>query len=148
MSNLEILVKDEDRWSIAEGENEDGPFIVRFRPHLQSFAETKDYNKRLIIMWPYESEDNAMMPNDTDTKLMEAVENNLVEALENDVLTVLAFVYTGQNQKEWHWYTLDIAETSKRINEALADFDKLPIELEMEDDENWNEYKAVIEGAE
>ena len=134
-------------WTDAEGENNGTPFILRFRPHLQDFISTNKYNKRLTILWHYNSDDSSLMPSDKEMELMEDVENALVDILEDDVQSILAFVYTGQNQREWYWYSTDINETGKRLNEALSKFDKLPIELSSDDDPGWTEYYTVLEGA-
>ena len=64
---------------------------------------------------------------------MQNVEDALIDSLESDLQSVLAFVYTGQNQREWHWYSSDVKETGKRINAALSEFDGLPIELSAEE---------------
>lgn len=71
----------------------------------------------------------------------------MVDILENDLQGILTFVYLGQNQKEWHWYSSDIVGTGKRVNETLSHFDTLPIDLSPDDDPDWSEYNAVIEGA-
>ncbi len=146
MENLKKLITDDDTWTGAEGENGDKPFLLRFRPHLQDFITTNKYNKRLTISWNYDSADSSLMPGDDELELMQDVEDALVDTLEKDIQSVLAFVYTGHNQREWHWYSCDINETGKRLNEALADFDQLPIELSAEDDPEWREYNAVLEG--
>ncbi len=148
MENLKQLITDGDTWTGAEGENDGTPFLLRFRPHLQAFITTNKYNKRLTILWHYKSDDSSLMPSDAQMEQMQDVEDALVEKLESDVQSVLAFVYTGQKQREWHWYSTDINETGKRINEALSDFDELPIELSAEDDPKWNEYSAMLEGVE
>jgi hypothetical protein len=145
MDNLKKLITDDDVWSAGEGENEGTPFILRYRPHLQDFIATEKYTKRLTIIWQYESDDELLLPNDEDIDLMQEVENALVDSLENDLQCVLAYVYVGQNQKEWHWYSSDIKVTGLRLNEALDEFDQLPIELSSDDDPNWEEYKAVLE---
>ena len=147
MENLIRLVNEKDLWTVAEGENEETPFILRFRPHLKDFTATKKYNKRLTVLFPYASDNSSLMPGDEETELLGKIEDALVEILEKDVQAVLAFVYTGQNQKEWSWYTTDISETGKRLNEALSVFDKLPIELIVEDDPDWNKYNSVLEGS-
>jgi hypothetical protein len=147
MDNLRQLITDGDTWTSAEGENDGAPFLLRFRPHLQDFIATNKYNKRLTILWQYNSNDTSLMPSGKEIELMEDVENTLVNTLESDVQSVLAFVYTGQNQREWHWYSIDINETVKRLNEALSNFEELPIELSAEDDPDWSEYNVVLEGA-
>jgi len=121
--------------------------MLRYRPNLQEFIATAKYNKRLTIIWQYDSDNSALMPSDEDVALMEDVENALLAIFENDVQAVLAFVYTGQNQNEWHWYSADIEETGNRLNEALSAFDVLPIDLSSEDDPEWAEYLAVPESA-
>jgi Family of unknown function (DUF695) len=149
MNNLNSLVTDNDIWTIAEGPvNGDANFLLRFRPNLQDFIATKKYNKRLTIIWNYEPVNSSLMPNDEDTALMTDVENALVDILENDLQAILAFVYTGDSQKEWHWYSSDIGETGNRLNEALSNFDVLPLELLSEDDPDWNEYNEVLESTE
>ncbi|WP_132055690.1 DUF695 domain-containing protein [Pseudocnuella soli] len=147
MDNLIKLVNENDLWSVAEGENDGTPFLLRFRPHLNDFIETKKYNKKLTIALPYISDNDSLMPTDEETELFSNIEDALVDVLENDVQAVLTFVYTGQNQKEWHWYSTDINETGKRLNDALSNFDRLPLELTAEDDPDWNEYNSVLEGA-
>jgi len=147
MDHLKLLVTDNDMWSAGEGENDGTPFILRFRPNLQAFIATGQYNKHFIITWPYESDNTSLMPDEEELDLMTAVEDALVDIFENDVQCVLAFVYTGQNQKDWHWYSKDITETGNRLNTALSDFEVLPIELASEDDPDWAEYNAVLAGA-
>src|SRR5687767_8228812 len=129
MDNLKQLITDGDTWTGAEGENDGTPFLLRFRPHLQDFIATNKYNKRLTLLWHYNADSSLLMPGDDEMELMKDVEDAMLDTLEKDVQSVLAFVYTGQGQREWHWYSSDIKETGKRINEALSDFDKLPIEL-------------------
>lgn len=146
MGNLIQLVNEKDLWSVAEGENDGIPFLLRFRPHLNDFIETRRYSKRLTVLLPYDSDNDSLMPTDEQTELFRNIEDALVDILESDVQAVLAFVYTGQNQKEWHWYSTDINETGKRLNDVLSNFDRLPLELSAEDDPDWSEYNSVLEG--
>ncbi len=143
-----MLTTDNDLWTGATGENEGSPFILRFRQNLNGFIATQKYNSRLTITWSYDSEDETLLPSDNEMELMGAVEDRLVVVLESDVHSVLAFVYTGQSQREWHWYSTNVEEAVNRLNSALADFDALPIELSVEDDPEWSEYNAVLEGSE
>ncbi len=38
-----------------------------------------------------------------------------------------------------------MAATGKRLNEALSNFDALPIDLSAVEDPEWSEYNAVLE---
>ena len=84
MDNLKLLITDQDMWTSAEGENDGVPFLIRFRPNLQQFITTKKYNKRLTLLWNYDSTSISLMPDEKEMELMEEVENSLVYTLEND----------------------------------------------------------------
>ena len=71
----------------------------------------------------------------------------MVDILEEDIQAVLAFVYTGQNKREWHWYSSNIDGTETRLNEIISEFNKLPIELSAKDDPNWTGYNEVLKSA-
>ena len=137
MNNLKSLITDEETWTSAEGESDGVSFLLRFRPNLQAFIATNKYKTRLTLIWNYESENTSLMPSEKTIEMMNKVENALIDILENDLQAILAFVYLGHNQKEWHWYSIDITETEKRLNEALSYFDVLPIEFSSEDDAEW-----------
>ncbi|QOW09883.1 DUF695 domain-containing protein [Kaistella flava (ex Peng et al. 2021)] len=147
MKNLESLITDQETWTSAEGSNDGVIFLLRFRPNLQAFISTEKYNERITLTWNYDSDDSSLMPTEKEMELMEKVENSLVDVLENDLQAILSFVYLGDNQKQWHWYSSNVEETGKRINDALSDFEILPIELSSEEDPKWSEYNAVIDGA-
>ena len=147
MKNLESLITDQETWTSAEGANDGVIFILRFRPNLQAFISTEKYNERITLTWNYDSDDSSLMPTEKEMELMQKVENSLVDVLENDLQAILSFVFLGDNQKQWHWYSSNVKETGKRINDALSDFEILPIELSSEEDPKWSEYNAVIDGA-
>jgi len=144
---LARLLEENDRWLGLEGEHDDLPFLLRVRPQLQPFLDTGDYPHHLTVRWPYDSDNNEGMPSDETLELLEEVEDTLQEAFEHDLQCILAFVYTGHHHHEWHFYTRDVAETGERLNEALGEFDELPLELSAEEDPEWSDYKGVMEGA-
>ena len=146
--HLRALLTVADTWSMAEGENSGTPFLLRFRPHLHPFIDTQRYTQRLIILWNYDSEEDHLFPTGDDLDLMEDVEGKLIEHLEAQAQTVLAFVYTGQNRREWHWHTSDVLVAQERVNEALSYFERLPIELTVEEDAQWEEYLSILESME
>ncbi|AMM50219.1 hypothetical protein TH61_02185 [Rufibacter sp. DG15C] len=148
LAHLKALLTEEDTWTMAEGESSGTPFFLRFRPHLQDFVNTQQYTKRLIILWNYTSEDDYLFPTPEDADVMADVEEKLIEKLEEEAQTVLAFVYTGQDRREWHWYTTDVAAAQEQLNEALHQFDQLPLELTVEEDADWDQYLSILESME
>jgi hypothetical protein len=76
---------------------------------------------------------------------MDKMEDLLVHVLETDIQAILAFVYIGNNQKVWYWYTRNKDETIRRINDALREMEKLPIEIFLTFDPDWDEYNSIID---
>src|SRR5687767_7899466 len=114
-----------DSWKAGEGEIEGTPFIIRYRPFLQNFADSGLYHHRMEVVWLYQSSNEALMPDEEDHDHMREVEDLLVNAFEKDQLAVLAFVYTGHNQQVWHWYTRDLKTAGLRMNDALKGWEEL-----------------------
>ncbi|MDR6513706.1 DUF695 domain-containing protein [Chryseobacterium camelliae] len=148
-NDLKMVITDNDKWTISEGENDNKPFLLRFRPHLQPFCKIGLYNIRVALFLIYESDNPECLPSDGQFELFKELEDKLIENLESDLLAVLAFIYTGNNQKEWHFYTHQIDQFETRINNILDQFSyDNYIELQVENDPSWNEYQSVLSGAE
>ncbi|WP_289640980.1 DUF695 domain-containing protein, partial [uncultured Muribaculum sp.] len=54
----------------------------------------------------------------------------------------------GDDERNWIFYTRSIHIFEKKINEALADFDLLPINIYTENDPDWQEYDEMREASE
>ena len=76
---------------------------------------------------------------------METVEEALRKAVEKDKLAILTGVYTGGGEKVWVFYTRTTRVFGERLNEALADFELLPITIYTELDPEWEEYQDLYE---
>jgi len=76
---------------------------------------------------------------------MKNFEDMLIETLDPDRLAILAFVFTTNGTREWNFHLSNVSEVSIRINKALSTVQKLPIELIVEDDPNWNELRQVLQ---
>jgi hypothetical protein len=148
MQNLKLLVTKNDTWSNSEGENEGIPFLIRFRPHLQKFEQSKKFNYRVLIEWNYNSKSKSQMPDDIEINSMRKFENSLVKHLENDLQAVLSFVYTGGGRREWNWYSQDINLTQDRLDKVLSTLGPLPVKIMSFDEPNWDEYNDVLRSVE
>ncbi|PWK78155.1 uncharacterized protein DUF695 [Mucilaginibacter oryzae] len=136
----------DDTWVAIEAVSDDNiPLLVRYRPNLTNFFESGIYLQRMDITWNYEATDSSLLPPAEEMVLMEQVEDALVDMLEADHQSILAFVFTGENERWWAWYTTNIDIAGERLNDALADFDELPINITVTDDPEWDEYFGVIE---
>lgn len=134
-----------DTWFGLEGTDNDHPFLIRGRENLQAFQQSGFYTERIDIVWEYQSNDDSLMPEHADVLLMEQVENALVEHLENDFQSILAFVFTGNNQRVWYWYTKNVQQAGSRINHVLMHFKQLPIQILSEPDPDWQTYHDILD---
>jgi len=135
-----------DSWFNSEGEYEGMIGLIRGRDKLFNFIESGIYNDRLEIEWKYNSPDNTGLPTDQDFELMSNFEDVLIENFEHDLHSVLSFVYTWNNSKTWFWYTKSVHDFGERLNNALTDFDTLPIKIKRIHDPGWNEYLDMAQG--
>jgi len=135
-----------DSWISLEFSTDGGlPVFVKFRPYLQNFIDTGFYNQRMDVIWAYNPANESLLPHEADLDLMEQVEEALVNMLEQDNQTILAFTFTGENEKWWAWYTTNVDIAGERLNVALAEFEPLPVTISVEEDPDWDEYNGVLE---
>ena len=140
---MDIPSAETSAWNIAEGESEGKPRLIRYRPDLESHIGSPDYSQRLVKIWDYEPENASGMPSDQQSEEMKSVEDALVDALDPDRIAIFAFVLTIPGSREWHYYVSDIGEVGNRINSALSSFPKLPLHLQVEEDPEWEQMRAV-----
>lgn len=134
-----------DKWFTALSEDDEGRLVtINGREELAEFMESGKLKERVEVTWKYEG-DAQGMPEEETAELMEKVQETLKKAMEKDKLSILTAVYTGGNQKIWVFYTRTVRVFGERLNEALASFELLPIEIYTEVDTDWEEYKDMYE---
>lgn len=135
------------QWWTAPAESDDGKLImVTGRSDVEKFRTNPRFNVRAEITWRYTATPSGM-PDVVTSRLMEDVDNALRECFDKDPVAVLTGVYTGDGQRNWVFYTLSVNIFGRKINEALAPFDLLPIEIYTENDPRWEEYDEMSQSA-
>ena len=134
---------DKGEWWTAPTESESGKLImVTGRRDIESFRSNPKFKIRVEIKWPYES-DSSGMPDLPTSTLMEEVQDALQTVFTKDPVAVLTGIYTGDGQRDWIFYTLSTHIFGRKLNEALAPFDLLPITIYTENDPGWEEYDEM-----
>ncbi len=134
-----------DNWFTALSENEEGDMITIYgREDLEEFIASGKFKERVEVTWKY-SPDTKGLPSNADAELMESVEAVLRKAMEKDKLAILSSVYTGGGERIWVFYARTARVFGERLNEALKDFELLPLSLYVEKDPDWEEYKDMYE---
>jgi len=132
-------------WWTAPTESENGRLImVTGRKDIEKFRSNERYKIRIEITWRYTGDADGMPDKETST-LMEQAQDALQQALAKDPVAVLTGVYTGDDQRDWVFYTISTNIFSKKLNEALAPFPMLPLTVYAENDPGWEEYYEMAE---
>lgn len=133
-----------DDWFTALSQADNGQLVfVTGRLHLDAFRQTGALKVRVEIVWPYQP-DAEGMPDGTDAELITEVEPLLRRTMERDKLAILTGNYTGAGHKHWVWYTRHLPSFGKRLNECLAPFPTLPLQIHCEEDPDWEEYLDML----
>lgn len=136
-------MEENDNWWTSPAESDDGRLImVTGRRNVAKFRENPKFCIRVELTWPYNG-DSAGMPDEPTSTLMEAVQEAIENTLKKDPVAILTGVYTGAGERNWVFYTLSTHIFGKKINDALADFDLLPISIYAENDPGWEEYDEM-----
>lgn len=141
-------MKEELDWWTSPTESDSGRLVmVTGRKDVAKFRNSGKYKIRAEITWKYPG-NHAGMPDEPTARIMEAVQDALTETFEKDPVAVMTGVYTGDDRRDWVFYITSVHIFGKKINEALAPFDLLPITIYTENDPDWCEYDEMREASE
>lgn len=132
-------------WWTSPTESESGRLImVTGRRDVDTFRNNPKFNIRVEVTWRYQG-DKSGMPDEATAQLMDEVQAALQTAFTKDPIAVLTGIYTGDDERNWVFYTLSTHIFGRKLNEALASFDVLPIVIYTENDPEWGEYSEMKE---
>ena len=139
-------IKISNEWWTAPAEAENGRVIlVTGRRDMENVMATGKYIYRVEVTWPYDGDDKGM-PNYRTGRLMGEVHDAMAALFDADPsAAVMTGVYTGDGQRNWVFYACSLHIFQRKINEALASFDLLPLEFHAEEDPDWLEYREMRE---
>lgn len=134
-----------NEWWTAPAEADNGNLImVTGRRDMDAVRDTGKYVYRVEITWRYGGEKQGMPDYKTST-LMEKVTDAMQAAFDADPVAVNTGIYTGDDVRNWVFYARSLHLFEKKLNESLAAFDKLPLEIEAFEDPEWEEYAEMRE---
>lgn len=132
-----------DEWFTAVAEDDNArTVVISGRSGIEKFKESGKFNDRMEITWTYGGEG---MPDDVTAQLMEEVSDALKKTVEKNKLAILTGVYTGGGKRIWVYYTRHNGAFGEALNQALAPFPQLPLNIYAEKDPGWDEYAEIAE---
>lgn len=132
-------------WWTAPTQSESGRLImVTGRKDVRKFRENPRFSIRVEVTWRYGGEADGM-PDIATSRLMEQAQEALTQCFDKDPVAVLTGVFTGDDERNWVFYTLSTNIFGRKLNEALADMPVLPLEIYCENDPQWEAYDEMSE---
>jgi len=138
------MIEIDDRWFTAEAKNEDKPVLLRGRGRLHSLMGIKSHPNLLRIRWSYDADKKNGMPSLDVLKKMSVFEQVVFEALEKEPLCIFYSIYMHNGIKDWSAYCSDLEKMNEEISAALVGHEKYPIELLVDQDPEWADYKSML----
>ena len=140
-TNMEL----NDTWFGIQSSLNGKPVIVRGRDHLKNFKKSGNYSHLVELTWKIENPTDNGIPTPDENLFMGEIEDALIESLECDLQSILTIVHTTNNERTWIFYTKSVSEFGKRLNDTLSNYRKIPIEMETEEDADWELYSGILE---
>lgn len=132
-------------WWTAPAEAENGKTIlVTGRKDIAKFRNNPRFSIRIEVTWRYEGDNNGI-PLASDAQMMEEVTNLLQAEFERDPVAVMTGIFTGDNERDWIFYTLSSHIFGRKLNEALASLPLLPLTISAENDPDWEQYDEMAQ---
>ena len=133
-----------DTWFGLESSLDGNPVILRGRDHLNNFKKSGIYSNLIELTWKMENPTDNGIPTPKENIFMGEIEDALIESLEYDLQTILTIVHTTNNERTWIFYTTSVSEFGKRLNNTLSNYRRIPIEMETEEDADWDLYSEIL----
>lgn len=131
-----------DEWFTALAEDEGGnTIIIGGRDNIEEFRTSGKFKNRIEVTWSY---NGNKMPEDEEAKLMESVGDALRAGAEKNKLAILTGIYTGGGKRIWVFYSRHTGAFGEMLNDALAQFELLPITIYSEIDTDWDDYLGTL----
>jgi hypothetical protein len=118
--------------------------IFRYAKELSTSFDRACQPVRIIIVWRYQSESGQ--PISEDHQRMNQLEDMLESVLKDDGFATLALVSTGEDLREWTYYTKSETEFMARLNYAIAGVTEFPIDVHTASDPDWDMYERFKAG--
>lgn len=136
-------MKISDEWWTSPTDSENGKLImVTGRRGVEPAIETGKYTDRIDITWKYEADETGM-PDKATSILMEQVTDSLQKTFRKEKAAIMTGIYTGDGERNYVFYSRNNSVFNKLLNQALAEFELLPLSIYAEKDPEWEEYHEM-----
>lgn len=130
-------------WWTAPADGDNGSLVmVTGRRDIDKFRKNPKFKTRIEVAWQYEG-DASGMPDMATAEMMQDVTERLQQCYDKDPMAVMTGIFTGDNERDWVFYTLSLDIFMRKFNEALAPLPLLPLSFSVEEDTEWKAYDEM-----
>ena len=137
------MSKDEQQWSLATGQHNDRPLLIRFRQFPDGFPKQR-FPARLNVFWAMFEKNAEGLPSPGETQRMQVFENRLVEAVEINRVAVLAVVLTTDGKQEFVFQACVDSDFMDCLNSMPQETERYPITVQATEDVDWDYVDRVV----
>lgn len=137
--------KSEHKGTIGRFYEGEFPVIVKFVNELPAIDNQKRLTSLTVVSWKYDGSSNNGMPTKEINEKMLVLEDALNDTLEKTNLYFLAYSRTGNNLKEFVYYSKGQDVFMPLLNETLQSHESYPINIAFYEDTEWTEFQKLIE---
>jgi len=130
--------------AVSTNESNGRAIVFRFVHDFGPGFDRTALPDRIILVWKYQSAGG--MPAVAERQRMDALEDAVDPVVSRDGFAALVLVSTGENLREWIYYTRSEDGFLKRLNRALAGKSAFPIEIHAAADPLWTTYEKFKAG--
>lgn len=135
----------EGKWWSYPCEAENGrTIIVTGHDGLEKQMASGKYIYRVEVRMAYSGTSDGM-PDTERAETLEKVTEAFHNALAEDKIAVLTGIYTGDDRRDWVFYTKSLRIFNSFFNRALSGLPVLDFEIIAEEDPGWKEYLHMKE---
>jgi hypothetical protein len=117
---------------------------MRVRQNVRLLAGHPAFESRLSITWTYGDSDTGL-PDEDESEQMTMFEDRLLDTYEQGNHAIAVAVITHNSRREWVFYSSDLRESQRRINQEFAGEGPFPVKLEATDDPRWQQYIEILQ---
>jgi len=145
ISTEKTELTEENKGIIGKYIENDFPVIMKFVNELPEKEIMLKLPFLTIVSWKYDGSKNNGMPLEGINMRMIKLEKAIENSMNSSNLYRHVYSRTGNNLKEFAYYSTNQDDFMKILNKTLEKHDEYPIEIDFYEDKEWADFKKVIE---
>lgn len=120
------------------------PIIWKFVNELPEESIREKLQNLVVILWEYDGSQNNGMPSKEINNQMIELESAIEDKISRESFLHHAYSKTGNNSKELVYYAHDTDQFMEKLNQALSENPRYPLDISFYEDSEWGDIQNVL----